>query len=130
MLLTLCDILHKVATEMYGYTGEDPEADIEEFISGHAHDFNMGITDDVEESEIHYRRKYGPGETFYFNLHTYEQGRQLAAECYEFFTGQKPDMSQHTGELFPLDRSLYLFIHVSKIEVKTSITPPVALDNL
>lgn len=125
MLLTLVDILHKVACEMYGYSGADPEADIEEFMAGHAHDFNLGITDDVEESEIYYHRRYGAGETFYFSLHHYRQGRQLAAECHQFFTGQVPDVSRYTGELYPPDRALYLFIHVSHIDIQVTMLPQI-----
>src|ERR1043165_106546 len=103
-MLHLLDILHKVACEMYGYSGNDPQADIEEFIAAHAHDFNLGITDDVEESEIYYRNKYGPGETFYFNLHSYAEGRHVAAEFFQFYTGVVPDMSAYTGEQFLEDR--------------------------
>lgn len=122
-MLQLVDILHRIASEIYG-TGTDPGTDMKRYMESHAHGFRLGITDDVEESEIYYRRKYGPGETFYFHVLNYAHGRHLAAQFYEFFTGQEPDMSNYDGDRFPSDQPLYLFIHVSKAVIQVTVLQP------
>jgi hypothetical protein len=112
------DILHKIACSMYGYSGMDGAGAIEEFMISHQHDFSVAVTDDLEKSELWFLARCGHGETFYFRLDSYEQGKALAADLFHFVCGEMPELQVHTGEEFRPDARLYLFIHIRQVIVR------------
>lgn len=110
-MITLNDIFHKITHDSTGAIPEEA-VPMEELVRKNIRDFNIGITDDVEESEYTFRGKYGDGQTFYFTLESYQQGKALAGEFYSFLAGQEPDMSAYTGSQFKPSAPLYLFVHI------------------
>ena len=113
-MITVLDVLHHIAQELFQYSGADPELAIEEMM-GHLHmEFHIAITDDVEETETDYMDRYGRGHTFYFRLVDYGHGKLLAGQMYWIFQGKKPDLSKYTGDKFAAEAQLYLFVHVQQ----------------
>lgn len=110
-MLHLFDILHKVACELHGYSGLDPEGAIQELFDGQTYRFTLAITDDVEESELDFLTRYGQGATFYFRLRDYEEGKTLAGSLHHFFTGKEPTPDANSSH-FEKGKQLYLFLHV------------------
>lgn len=115
MRISVDDIFHHIAQELRSYSGNDPVAAVDEFLSGCVFDMHLCITTDVEESEQNYQERYGKGYCFYFRLDNYEHGRDLASDLYYVLRGVRPDMSSHTGEKFGLFDELYLFIHILNV---------------
>lgn len=122
-MLRLSQILHTVAGALHPHPEREGAASFHDFIAAHAHDFNIGITDDVGESEAYFREKYGEGRTFYFSLEDYAEGAQVAAELYRFFTGAAPGPEAHSGEGFSSARPLVLYLHLRKAAVSTALPP-------
>lgn len=110
-MLHFLDLLHKVAVDMHGYSGTDPESALEEFFSGNNYRFTVAITDDVEDTELLFLNQYGTGRTFYFRMEDYATGKAMADNLHYFFTGGLPDDTPSENP-FGDDKPLYLFLHV------------------
>lgn len=109
-MITLGDVLFKIAQRMHGYTGADRSAAIEEFIIGYAHDLHLAITTDVAGAEDAFRANYGKGHTFFFRLKNYEHGRSLTAQMYWLLLGRQPESSIPLGGEFSKRDKLFLVI--------------------
>jgi hypothetical protein len=114
-MISVVDVLDHIAQELYGYSGGDPQAAIEEVLRACTLQFRMAVTDDVEEAEADFLDRIGRGHTFYFRLADYEHGRQLAEQMFWIFEGSRPGMDGYTGEMFAPDAQLYLFVHVQAV---------------
>lgn len=116
IMATVNDVLHHIAQDFHsfswGYDGNRAQA-----FAAPKFQISIAITTDVEESELSFVERLGPGRTFYFKLKDYDQGKQLAAELYKVFNGERPDMQGHKGGKFPSDHQLYLFIHLRFLPV-------------
>jgi hypothetical protein len=114
-MLTLDHILAHIAEDIRAYSGNDPEAAIDEFLIGLTFDLHLAITTDIEETALDFMNRYGQGHAFHFRLADYEHGRLLAGQMYWILLGHRPDMTAHTGRQFrPTDR-LYLYVHITNV---------------
>ncbi len=107
-MVTIHDILHKIASDQSNYTiiaGEPFD------ITRGSHDFNIAITDDVETTEEDFQGRYGNGNSYYFRLENYAHGKLLVSELVETIKGRKPDLSAHNGDQFNALKQLFLYIH-------------------
>ncbi len=109
------DILAHIAEDIRAYSGNDPEAAIEEFFTGISFDLHLAITTDIEATALDFMERYGKGHAFHFRVADYEHGKLLAGQLYWIMLGFRPDMAAHTGDRFmPTDR-LYLYVHVTNL---------------
>ena len=99
-MVTLIDVLYKM-----GIDGSRTETKA-------GCDFNVCITNDVEESEAEFMARYGTGNTYYFRLENYHHGRKLAAALYKRLTGHIYDLPENLMPKFTLSKNLYFFVHV------------------
>lgn len=111
-MVTIDDILHHIAQDLRCYNGADLHAAVDEFLIGSIFDLHISITTDFEKTELDHLERYGRGHTYYFRLHDYVHGKDLAAQLYFVVRGIKPDMDTYTGDEFSLDDKLFLFIHI------------------
>lgn len=118
-MVTLHDVLHRIAQEYSLYSVTDAPEELQDFISRHIVEMHLAITTNVEDTELDYLERFGHGLTVYFRLQDYRHGRELAAELYYAFPSKRPDMNAHTGEQFAADDLLYLFIHIKALESST-----------
>src|SRR4051812_38179001 len=112
-MVSVEDILYKIARDFRGYTEHDSEAAIREFFEGITFGIHIVITTDVEETGDYLFRKYGKGNTYFFRLADYAHGRLLAGQLYYIFFGERPDLTPYTGGKFSGDDRLFLSVHVS-----------------
>jgi hypothetical protein len=115
-MVSVDDIVHRIAQELRIYSGNDPRAAIEELVLGCTFDMHIAITTDMEETELDYMERYGHGHTFYFRLADYDHGKTLASQLYYIVLGIHPNMVAHTGIKFSSEDKLYLFIHIRDVK--------------
>jgi hypothetical protein len=114
-MVTVDDVFHHIAQELRCYSGMDPIAAIEEFMTGCTFDLRISVTTDVEVTEMNYLDRYGHGNTFYFRLRDYQHAKKLAGEIFYQLQGSRPDLTEYNGSRFEPEDRLYLFIHVSNV---------------
>lgn len=117
-MLHIFDILHKIAVELRGYSGIDPEAAVAEFYAAPSYKFSVSVTDNPEETELYYLIHSGHGETFYFRLTSYEEGAEMAVALHYFFTGIWPETPVNTK--FTAGKPLFLFLHAMPVPARVS----------
>lgn len=117
-MVSVDHILAHITEDVRAYSGLDPQAAIEEFITGLTFDLHIAITTDIEETALDFIERYGLGHAFHFRVADYEHGKLLAGQMFWILLGHRPDMKAHTGDRFTKDDRLYLYIHV------TNINPP------
>lgn len=101
-MVTLIDVLHKIGVDAYKVPA----------ISKNNCDFNVCITNDVEESEALFMTQYGLGSTYYFRLENYHHGRKLAAALYQRLLGYIKELPENNLSKTALHKKLYFFVHV------------------
>lgn len=129
-MITADDVFHHIAQELRCYSGIDPIAAIEEFMTGCTFDLRISVTTNVEETEMSYLDRHGHGNTFYFRLRDYQHGKKLADEIFYLLQGFPAQKSGGTGDQFGPDDRLYLFIHVSNVLPGLKKTVELRNDNL
>jgi hypothetical protein len=106
-MITLTDILHKVQATV----GPDIPANQLNALFRHY----VSITDEPEETEAHYHKKYGSGTSLYFPLESYGHGVELVKEIYQQTTGEYPKTLDKPNAPKKHDK-LYLFLYLQPIE--------------
>jgi hypothetical protein len=110
-MITLGDVLFKIAMRTHGFTGMNEHQAVEEFLRAYAFDITTTITSDVEQAEVLFLEKYGFGQTLYFRLSDLTHGRALETQLSQFFVGNKHDRQDEAAELVS-GESLYLVVYV------------------
>src|SRR5688572_25479548 len=119
-MVTVNDVLHHVAQELYCYSGSSRYEEVQGFLVGRIVQIHLSITTDIEATELNYLSRFGRGNTFYFRLKDYGHGKDLAAQLYFAINNKQPALDGHTGELFQPEDKLYLFVHVQDVNLQVT----------
>lgn len=114
MRVHIHDVLARIAQVSCGYAGLNAPGAIEDYSTQFPFCLRLCITTDVEQTELDYMSRFGPGATLYFTLVDYAHGCDLAKELFRRILGSEPDMSGYEGFKFDPSDSLYLFLHLEQ----------------
>ncbi|RYD57666.1 MAG: hypothetical protein EOP56_07780 [Sphingobacteriales bacterium] len=106
-MITLTDVLHKIQATV----GPDIPANHLNALYRHY----ASITDQLEETEAYYHKKYGSGTSLYFPLASYEHGIDLIREVYIQTSGTHPK-ELDTRKAPAQHEKLYLFLYLQPMD--------------
>jgi hypothetical protein len=111
-MVSVDDIVHHITQALGGSGDATPKPSADAIPAGSILQLRLCITADIEETELHYLRRYGRGDTLYFRLGDYAYGERLANDLCDIIPGTEPDISLCAEEQFSPQDRLYLFIHI------------------
>lgn len=107
-MVTLLDVLHKIGFAPWNKAEYNQLSNIE-LLQNHIYSIRFIITTNLEAAEERYYNKYGHGETYYFPLVDYEQGKTLAKQLYQYLKLELPDRYSDP-EILSVGKKMFLFI--------------------
>ncbi|XZF15263.1 hypothetical protein ACTHGU_03935 [Chitinophagaceae bacterium MMS25-I14] len=113
-MITLLDILHKLNFDRWA-GAENAGLSNVELLQSHLFSIRAIITTNIEAAEERFYHLYGRGETHYFPLENYEQGKHLAMQLFHHLRLDFPERYSDP-ELLVVGKKMFLFVFVQKTE--------------
>jgi len=120
-MVALLDILHKISFGSWDTEAAYGNTSHIELLQKQLFSLRFIITTNIEAAEERYYQSYGHGETYYFPLDDYEQGKSLIRQLYQYLRLDEPKKFSDP-EILTVGKKMFLFLFIQeeKNQQKTS----------
>lgn len=112
-MVALLDILHKISFGSWDKEANYGKNSHLELLQKQLFSLRFIITTNIEAAEERYYQRYGHGETYYFPLDDYEQGKTLILQLYHYLRLDEPKKFSDP-EILTVGKKMFLFLFIQE----------------
>lgn len=110
-MVALLDILHKISFGPWDKAADYDKMTNIELLQKQFYSLRFIITTNIEAAEERYYQMYGHGETYYFPLTDYEEGKSLATQLFQYLQLDLPHKFSDP-EILTVGKKMFLFLFI------------------
>ncbi|PZF74683.1 hypothetical protein [Taibaiella soli] len=112
-MVALLDILHKISFGSWDKQSDYGNTTNIELLQQQFFSLRFIITTNIEAAEERYYQLYGHGETYYFPLTDYEQGKALIGQLHHYLRLDEPKKFSDP-EILTVGKKMFLFLFIQE----------------